>query len=69
MKNRLGGPKNKKNGSQVEGAEVEKLKKQKGQGSDIKMNRVFIQKNGEFRKRRRPIFFFSFFGKCIKGRL
>ena len=56
MKNRLGGPKKLKNGSQREGVEVEKLKKQKGQGSDIKMNRMNIQKDGEFRKRLRLVF-------------
>ena len=56
LKNRLGGPKKLKNGSQKEGAEVEKVKKQKGQGSDIKMNRMNIQKDGEFRKRLRLVF-------------
>ena len=32
LKNRLGGPKKLKNGSQKEGAEVEKVKKTKGPG-------------------------------------
>ena len=57
LEKQTGWAKKLKNGSQGEGAEVEKLKKQKGQGSDIKMNRIFIQKVGEFRKRLRLIFF------------
>ena len=57
LEKQTGWAKKLKNGSQGEGAEVEKLKKQKGQRSDIKMNRIFIQKVGEFRKRLRLIFF------------
>ena len=50
LEKQTGWAKKLKNGSQKEGAEVEKVKKQKGQGSDIKMNRIFILKDGEFQK-------------------